>query len=71
MSSEPITAARLERCLDRIAEIITADRDGGRVYLPIYARLECELAEHHAAEELMAAAQQRVRRLRDRMIARS
>jgi len=71
MSGEPIMAARIERCLDRIAEIIATDRDGGRVYLPIYARLERELAEHRAAEDLLAAVHERVRRLQDRMAARS
>lgn len=71
MSGEPISTARIERCLDRIAEIITADRDGGRVYLPIYVRLEHELAERRVAEELLAAAHERVRQLRGRMVARS
>lgn len=68
---EPITAARIECCLDRLSEIIADDTNGGRVYLPIYARLEREFANLQAAEDLLAAAHERVRRLRGRTAAQS
>jgi len=44
MLGEPITVERIEWCLDRVAIAIAKAGDHGSVYLPIYRRLERELA---------------------------
>ncbi len=43
-SDEPETAARIERALDKLAEIIVLLGDDGVNVVPIYERLEKELA---------------------------
>lgn len=49
---EPITAAEWERCLDRLALEMQRVGKRGIAYLPIYERLESEIA---AAKERKAA----------------
>ncbi|MDH0613433.1 MULTISPECIES: hypothetical protein [unclassified Agrobacterium] len=41
--NEPVTAERIERALDKLAEIIVFLGDDGVEVLPIYERLEMEL----------------------------
>jgi hypothetical protein len=41
--SVAITVSVLEKCLDRVALLITESGDKGAVYLPVYDRLEAEL----------------------------
>ena len=53
-SSSPITRPRLERALAVVAEIVT--RPGGDVYLPIFQRLERELATFADADSSLARA---------------
>lgn len=56
-----ITAELLERCLDRVAFEIDRNGERGAVYLPIYERLEAELALLQANDNRLARARQRVR----------
>lgn len=66
-----VTAARIEKWLDMVAEYM--DRAGKRkkLYLPIWRALERELAAHQEAEAMIAAADARLKRSRDRMEERS
>jgi hypothetical protein len=57
-----VTVDVLEKCLDRIALLITESGDKGAVYLPIYDRLEAELAALKAKDDRMARIRERVRR---------
>lgn len=68
---QPITAQRIERALDRVAEIIVARGDQGETWLPLYEYLERALQDCHAKERRLAVAHQRVKRLRDRTATRS
>ena len=60
--SVAITAAVLEKCLDRVALLIAESGDKGAVYLPIYDRLEAELEALKAKEERSARIRERIRR---------
>ena len=68
---QPITVQRIERALDRVAEIIVARGDQGETWLPLYDYLERALQDHRAKEELLAAVRQRVIRSQDRTATRS
>jgi hypothetical protein len=57
-----ITVDILERCLDRMALLITESGDKGVAYLPVYERLETELAELAAKQDRMARIRARIRR---------
>ncbi|MDG4887813.1 hypothetical protein P9230_10770 [Mesorhizobium sp. WSM4887] len=70
-SPRPITAERIERALDRVAEIIMARGEKGEAWLPLYDHLERALRDHQAKEERLEEVRQRVIRSRDRMAARS
>jgi len=61
---EPVTADRIERALDGLAGIIADAGDGGRVYLPMFARLERELAEMREGDAALAAVLERAARKR-------
>lgn len=56
---EPITRDQLERALRVVAEIVAAP--GGVVYLPIFERLECELAAMDQADNAMDRARAMMR----------
>ena len=60
----PVTAERIEAALDGLAGIIADTGDGGRVYLPIFARLERELAEMREGDAAMTAVLERAARTR-------
>jgi hypothetical protein len=57
-----ITAETLEKCLDRVAEIIVQAGEKGAVYLPIYERLESELEKARAIEARMERVRTRAKR---------
>ena len=57
-----VTAERIEKALDGLAGIIAAAGEAGRVYLPLYARLERELAAMREEDATMAAALARAAR---------
>lgn len=56
-----ITVERIERALDKLAEVMLAIPNGDRC-LPIYERLETELAAYRAKEDKMAAVRERAHR---------
>jgi hypothetical protein len=56
-----ISADVLEKCLDRVALLISESGDKGAVYLPIYDRLESELEALKAKEDRMARIRARIR----------
>ncbi|QSY95916.1 hypothetical protein J2J97_08400 [Rhizobium bangladeshense] len=62
----PITIQRLEDALDRLAEAIVFMGDDGMKFLPIFRRVENELAELKRRHEEMAAILERVKRSRHR-----
>jgi len=64
---KPVTPERIERALDRVAEIIVAYGDEGHKFLPLYDRLEKELRACQAIDQRLADARRRFQRSRDRM----
>lgn len=58
-AEEPITIDLLERCLDRLAVVMARAPQGGEVYLPIFERLEAEIAAKKASESTVARARRR------------
>lgn len=65
-TAQPVTTQRLERCLDRLCEIMAAEPDGGAVLVPIYQRLVDEIAIRRSADNAIAAARTRAGRLSQR-----
>jgi hypothetical protein len=63
MTNPALTVERVERALDTLASRIAAHGDRGRVLLPIYQRLETELATVRAENETLSAALQRAAKL--------
>ncbi|WP_168259452.1 hypothetical protein [Rhizobium laguerreae] len=61
---EPISAKRIEWALDRLAEIMVRLCEEGQKCLPIYKRLEAELATYRAQERDMVAVGERAKRLK-------
>jgi hypothetical protein len=51
----------LEKCLDRLALVIDRAGKRGAVYLPIYERIEAELAALRAKVERMERVRQRLK----------
>lgn len=66
-----ITSDLIEQCLDHCAVLMSRRADGGAKLLPIYLRLERELADWQGREAAQERARARVRRLPGRMEARS
>lgn len=60
---QPITIETLEAALDRLAVIMSEARDGGLTYLPIWQRLERELAALRDQDDAMAGVRARLARL--------
>lgn len=54
-----ITIEVLEACLDRLAIAMERAPQGGKVYLPIWERLEAEIEASKASESTMARARGR------------
>lgn len=53
-SATGVSAADIERAMDRLAREIVAFGPRGRKLLPLYERLENELAAIRAADDVMA-----------------
>lgn len=53
-TGRPITAERIERALRAVARIVA--RPGGEAYIPIFERLERELAERQHQQSAVARA---------------
>lgn len=66
-----VTAARIEKWLDMVAEFMERAGKRKELYLPIWRALERELAARQEAEALIAAASARLRRSKDRTAERS
>lgn len=62
----PLTADRVERALDGLAEIMVKLGPEGRKCLPIYESIEKDLAVMRSAEDKMAAVRERAKRSKDR-----
>ncbi|XAZ24038.1 hypothetical protein LVY75_12485 [Sinorhizobium sp. B11] len=61
-SDKPITAKRIEHALDRLAEVTVRLGAEGYKCIPIYERLERELADHRAREQKMLEIRERARK---------
>ncbi|MET4036745.1 hypothetical protein ABIB94_009046 [Bradyrhizobium sp. JR7.2] len=61
-ADEPITIDLLERCLDRLAYEMHRAPQGGEVYLPLFERLESDLAAAKAKEDMLERARVRAAR---------
>lgn len=72
MSAAPITAKKLEKCLDRLAVEIArrGDVEGAKI-LPLYRRFETELAIVNTERDVMASVRQRLTRSPNQTAARS
>lgn len=62
---KPVTAERIERALDVLARIMIELGEEGLRCLPIYERLEKELAAIKSGQDKMAAVQERAKRSKD------
>lgn len=62
-SPRPVTAERIERALNRVAEIIVARGEQGEALLPLYDHLERALQYLQKRDERLAAVRERVSRL--------
>lgn len=60
-ATDGVSAADIEEGLDALARIIASRRDGRRL-LPLYARLEEELAAIRSADDVMAKVMARLSR---------
>lgn len=65
----PVTAERIERAMDRLAEVIVSLGGAGSRVLPIYQRLEEELATLRRADSSMDSVLDRLRRSKGRKAA--
>ncbi|WP_203278781.1 hypothetical protein [Mesorhizobium caraganae] len=60
-SPRPVTPERIERALDRVAEIIVARGKQGEALLPLYDHLERALQDLHNRDERLAEVRERVK----------
>ena len=67
----PITAERIEQYLDFLAGVMAKAGRHAEGFLPIWRRLELELAKRREVEALLAAAKARLTRSTDQTAARS
>jgi hypothetical protein len=65
----PLTSAEIERHLDLVAWLMDKASGKAHLFLPIWRRLELELAKQKEAETMIEAARQRLRRSQDRTAA--
>ena len=65
-ANAPITIERVERALDRLAEIIVFLGDDGVNVLPLYDRVESELETMKASTDRLALVRERLKRSQDR-----
>lgn len=63
-NGKPVTAERIERALDSLAEIIVNAGRKGTAYLPIYKRLKDELGKLKDEELLMEEIRERAQKLK-------
>lgn len=63
---KPVTAERIERSLDRLAEIMVKVGDEAFKVVPIYERLKMELAAYRAREQKMVEVRERAKRSKAR-----
>jgi hypothetical protein len=63
VTGQPITVATLERALDQLAMIMAEAPNQGVIYLPIWRRVEQELANLRNQNDDLAAVRARQRRL--------
>lgn len=68
---KPVTAERVERALDTLAWIISKAGPDAHMGAPLWRRLEAELERLRGEEEIIAAAQARLKRSKDRTAALS
>lgn len=61
-ADSPVTAKRIERALDRLAEIIVQKGDEGWKWVSIYKKLDEELMRLKALEDDMKIIRERARR---------
>ena len=62
---EDVTVAKLEQCLDRLAEIMDWPDVVAERLLPLWERLEREIELRRDKDDKLAAARERARRLKD------
>lgn len=63
----PVTAERIEQYLDKLAQMMAAaDPPARELLIPIWQRLERELASRQETSAILAAADARLRRSKDR-----
>jgi hypothetical protein len=68
--TRPVTAQRVEDALDTLAWLMSRSKNA-HLGVPLWKRLESELADLRDSEAIMAAARERFRRSLDRTEARS
>lgn len=65
-TSEVLTVERVERALDKLAQMIVLMGDEGHCMLPLYERVESELDTMKAQMSKLSAVHLRVKQLKDR-----
>ncbi|MEJ1118844.1 hypothetical protein V9K92_10250 [Phyllobacterium sp. CCNWLW109] len=65
-----ITAAKIEECLDKLAFFMNRSKDPS-AYLPIWKRLENELAMRRDVDDMLAVARARLKQSKHQTGARS
>jgi hypothetical protein len=70
-NGQPVTLEKLEQCLDRLAVIMEHPAIVAERMLPLWERLEREIALRQKSDDKLAAARDRARRLKGRTAAPS
>lgn len=65
-----VTVAKLEERLDKLAYVMSRSKEAS-IYLPLWKRLEHELALRRDVEEVLEAANSRVKLLQNRSVSES
>lgn len=66
IATDDISVDRLERALDWLCTLMASEPDGGADLIPIFHRLEQEIAVRRSADSAIAAARERARRVSGR-----